>query len=207
MTSHRRMGRARRDENNFKIRPAGAGGFVAFEAALARKLASLATLPERHGVILTLDGGEGNYFTQALVDHECGAWLEAVSNEFITEGHELDDDQHRLLAAFGLNPPDGCPNHHLALALPTDWHHAAALLVRPLEAVYGATRHTLICVEVLEVDRGSPFGPAEADDIAAEAVEGTEAAHPPAREARATTAGARNRPLTGPTPEATTQEC
>lgn len=132
----------------------------------------MATLPERHGVILTLDGGEGDYFTQALVDHECGAWVEAVSNKFILEGHELDDDQHRLLAAFGLHPPGQCPNHHLALARPTDWRHAAALLVGLLEAVYGAAPHTLICVEVLKVDRGSPFGPTDADD--AEAADGTE---------------------------------
>ncbi|MGI8939006.1 MAG: TY-Chap domain-containing protein [Iamia sp.] len=147
---------ARRNLNRFELRPTAAGGFIAVEGALTRRLEALATEASRHAVILSLDDGS-NYFTQTLVDRHCGALVEAASNEFIITGHELGDEQHRLREVFGFDPPDrDWPNHFQGLPPPTDWRHVAALLVRPLDAVYGATPDSTVVVEVVEVSRPVP---------------------------------------------------
>lgn len=141
-------------DDTFTLRAGGAGGFGLVEAALARKLASVATRPERHAVTVALRPDDANYYTQALVDRECGAWVEAVSNQFVADGHHLGDDHHRLLGAFGFDPPDDVvPNHFVVLDQPTDWRRVAALLIRPLETVYGATSYTELTVEITEVGR------------------------------------------------------
>jgi len=140
----------------YTVRALGAGGFEAVEAALARKCADLATRSERHAVIVSLEADPAHYFTQTLVDFEDGAWVEAVSNEFIAQGHELDAAQHRLLGLFGFHPPDDwSPNHYRLLPPPADWTLVARLLVGPLEAVYGATPRTELTVDVSWVSRPS----------------------------------------------------
>lgn len=141
---------------HFTLAAGPGGGFGVVEHALARKLTALSTRSERLAVIVSLeDGRRANLFTQTLVDIECGAWVEAVSNEFITgEENLLGDDHHRLLAALGFAPPDDfSPNHHLVIDQPVDWAHVAGLLVRTLEAVYGATTHTPFTVEISDVGR------------------------------------------------------
>lgn len=161
---------------DFRLRPAGGGGFGAVEAALARKLITLSERPERIAVVVALaDDRDYAYFTQAIVYHWCGAWVEAVSNEFIIGDHnKIDADQERLLGAFGFAPPDeDMPNHWLILQEPVDWWKVAALLVQPLETVYGADAHAEIVVDAFDVgvrfiewdeDDDTPEGDAPPDD-------------------------------------------
>lgn len=141
----------------FTLRPSASGGFGAVEAALARKLAQLATRPERIAVIVVLeDWRQANLFTQTLVDRDDGAWVEAVSNTYIeSPEHQLGNDQHRLLRELGFDPPDDgvSPNHHRVFDQPTDWSTVAALLIRTMEAVYGASPHCELRVAVSEVGR------------------------------------------------------
>lgn len=156
LVSRRPASRPRRNVNRFEIRPSSAGGFVALERAMERKLVALATEPWRHAVIVSL-GDDTNYFTQTLVDRECGAFVEAVSNHFIVEGYDLGAEQQRLLETFGFEAPDDdWPNYSQALPFPTNWRHVAALLVHPLETVYGAGPHSMVTVEVIPVSRPVP---------------------------------------------------
>lgn len=161
----RRVPRTFRPER-FTLRPAGGGGFAAVEAALARKLTALAERPECLAVNLALlDRRAANLYTQTLVDQDAGAWVEAVSNTYITnDAHLLGADQHRMLAAFGFAPPtDRQPNHTLVLGPPVDWRRVAGLLVQPLEAVYGADARSEIEVKVLDVGQGAPWLPDDPD--------------------------------------------
>lgn len=159
LVNRRPARRARRNVNRFEIRPAAAGGFIALERALARKLKTLSASPLRHAVIVSL-GGDGNYFTQTLVDRECGALVEAVSSRFIMEGHELEVEQQRLLEILGFAAPDAdWPNHSQALPPPTDWRRVATLLTQPLEVVYGATPDSMVSVEVIPVSRPAYVAP------------------------------------------------
>ncbi|MGI8940111.1 MAG: TY-Chap domain-containing protein [Iamia sp.] len=152
----------RPQDEEFTLRPASAGGFGAVEAALARMLRRVADRPERVAVFVipTLHGGEEpNYYTQALVDREAGAWVEAVSNTFIIgESHLLDDDQHRLLAALGFDPPtERAPNHFFVQEHLVDWWYVASRMVQALEAVYGVDPRAELRVEISNVGPCSPF--------------------------------------------------
>ena len=156
----------------FTLRVAGAGGFGVVEAALARKLATLAERPERLAVVVALhDERDARHYTQTLVDREAGAWVEAVSNAFLAEEHRLGGDQHRLLAALGFAPPtERVPNHCIVVDQPVDWSHVAGLLVQPLEAVYGASADAEVEVKVLDVGHGAPWLP---EPVAADATSRT----------------------------------
>lgn len=145
---------ASRVDGTFTLRPAGGGGFPAVAEALARKLRVLAVFPERRAVIVALAGdGRPNHYTQTLVDIEAGAWVEAASNAFIEPEHRLDDDQHRLLALFGFEPPDDewSENHHLMLDPPVDWARVAWLLIGTLEDVYGVTANDELVIRIFPV--------------------------------------------------------
>ncbi len=153
-------------DQSFRLRPASAGGFDAVELALTRKLVRLATRPERLAVVVNLlDDRDANRFTQTLVDRVDGAWVEAASNKFITgDGNLLGPQQQRLLAIIGFDPPaPRYPNHFVLLDQPVDWARVAAMLIRPLEPVYGADPGEEIELKVYEVGRPSPEDPA--DDI------------------------------------------
>lgn len=133
--------------------PLGAGGGVRpLIGALARKLAEVARRPDCHAVIVSLPARGAHIFTQTLVSARDGAWVEAVSNEFIdVEADRLSDDHHMLLAAHGFAPPgERSPNHHRIIDHPVDWAEVAEMLVAPLESVYGATAQSEVQVRIFE---------------------------------------------------------
>ncbi|MGI8940108.1 MAG: TY-Chap domain-containing protein [Iamia sp.] len=151
---------------DFTLRPKDGGGFGMVEAALARKLWSLAPRHSRTAVIVSIkDGGVSNHFTQTLVDWEDGAWVEAVSNTFIESAdHQISDDQTRLLTGLGFEPPtDEMPNHFVVYPQPVDWSHVAALVVRTLESVYGVPASAVIQVQAFTVDRADHDDDEESD--------------------------------------------
>ena len=127
----------------FRIRPASGGGFGAVTAALACKLAWLSEYPEPQNVILEVVDGGWPYYVQVAIDFEDGAWVEAVSNEFIDVAEaRLTEGQEARLADLRLTPPnDFSPNHHRLFAMPVDWGTVARLLVDALASVYGAAEH------------------------------------------------------------------
>lgn len=142
-------------EQIFTLRPHGAGGFEVMAAALERNLRSLAEIDARHAVIIDISESGANHYTQALVDPEAGAWVEAVSDEFIAEeAGGLDDDARALLDALGfVAPTEAVPNYHRFLDPPVLWDLVAHLLLDPLVAVYGAGHHTELTVTVRDVGR------------------------------------------------------
>ncbi len=122
------------------LRPAGERGFEAVEAAVAAKLVELESLPQRLVAVVNAgDDAAGPYFTGAVVDPEFGARVEIDCDQFWGPGHDFDDEQRRRLAALGLALPEQSePNVRVVLDVPVDRARLAALLVRPLEVIYGA---------------------------------------------------------------------
>lgn len=123
--------------SSFSVPFGPGGGRPLLVSAVARLLQRLERKPVRQAVIISIAGR--NLYTQALISSDTGAWLEAVSNEFIDDPQlRLGDDQHILLAAFGYRPPSTTvPNHHQPIDRPATFVDVAELLVAPLEAVYG----------------------------------------------------------------------
>lgn len=117
-------------------------------SAVARLLEDLEHKPVRQALIVSIAGH--NLFTQALISSDEGAWLEAVSNEFIDDPRRrLGDDQHILLAASGYRPPTPTlPNHHQPIDRPATFVEVAELLVAPLGAVYGLGPDDQVRVDV-----------------------------------------------------------
>jgi hypothetical protein len=123
----------------FTVQVEGAGGFDLVAGALGRRLDLLSSVPGQHNVVLELRR-PGNHFVQAIVDATDGAWIEAVSNEFIRDQrHRLDDAQELTLVELGFSPPNESPNFFRHEPQPVDWFAVAALMVGALRLVYGAT--------------------------------------------------------------------
>jgi hypothetical protein len=128
-------------QEDFRVTPAGAGGFENVVQALARKFEWLARLPGQHNVVMEISTGNRNYYVQCIVDEVDGLWMEAVSNAYIaTPPDQLDDERMNMLAELGFAAPDDtCTNFNLHLPRPVDWPNAAALLVDTLRTVYRAS--------------------------------------------------------------------
>ena len=123
----------------FTLQVEGAGGFDLVAGALGRRLDLLSTVPGQHNVVLELSG-PGNHYVQAIIDPADGAWIEAVSNEFITDQRlRLDDAQELTLVELGFSPPAESPNFFQHVPQPVDWFVVAELVVGTLRHVYGAT--------------------------------------------------------------------
>ncbi len=125
------------DAEVFTHRIGPAGGIVLVTAALARKLAEVATRPGVQIVIVDLVGRPGHY-TQCLLDPDHGAWAEAVSNTYIRDiDLHLDDHQERVLADLGFEPPgEVSENHRRIVDHPVGWTYVADLLALPFGAVF-----------------------------------------------------------------------
>lgn len=125
------------DSEVFTHRVGPAGGIVVVAAALARKLAAVATRPGTQIVFVDIVGREGHY-TQCLIDPDHGAWAEAVSNAYIVDpGLRLDHHQEQTLADLGFEPPgEVSENHHRVVNHPVGWSYVAELLALPFGAVF-----------------------------------------------------------------------
>lgn len=130
-----------------------AGGAETMTVALTRHLAELHHISEHHGrqVLVVSILGDGNRFTQALVEGDHGVFVEAVSNDFLATGFELDETAMAVLDAFGYHRPAGegeqrWPNHHATFEPPLGWADAARMLVLPLAVVYGVGADDIVRV-------------------------------------------------------------
>jgi hypothetical protein len=123
----------------FTVHVEAAGGFDLVVGALGRRLDRLSADPGQHNVLLEISG-PANQFVQAIVDCADGAWIEAVSNQFIhDERLRLDDAQELTLVEYGFSPPADSPNFFQHQPQPVDWFEIAELMVGTLRDVYGAT--------------------------------------------------------------------
>jgi len=123
----------------FAVPVQAAGGFDMVVGALGRRLDRLSAAPGQHNIVVEVSGS-ANYFVQAIVDCADGAWIEAVSNEFIPdERRRLDDAQELTLVEYGFSPPAESPNFFQHVPQPVDWFVVAELVVGTLRHVYGAT--------------------------------------------------------------------
>ena len=124
----------------FTVQVDAAGGFDMVAGALGRRLDLLSAVPGQHNVVLDVRRPPVSYYVQAIVDAADGAWIEAVSNEFIPDERlRLDDAQELALVEFGFSPPAESPNFFRHVPPPVDWYLVAQVMVGTLRHVYGAT--------------------------------------------------------------------
>jgi hypothetical protein len=109
---------------------------------------ALGALEEDEYLVLQLKGT--NRFVQFAMQGSFGMRIEAVSNFYLPEDQQLDDDDHETLLRLGWcaatnlpeeiggHHPDGSPNYFLDLAPPVPLRAVAELAVATLFAVYGA---------------------------------------------------------------------